>query len=88
MNNRKSWHDLTTAQKIGTAIMGVIQLSLLLAALYDIRKRPAEQINGSKKMWTGIAFINYVGPLAYFAFGRKWAAGCCARSEEGGTDLT
>jgi hypothetical protein len=50
---------------------GVVQLSLLAAALVDLRRRPAEQINGSKKMWVPLAFVNFLGPLAYFAFGRR-----------------
>jgi len=51
--------------------MGLIQFGLLFAALADIRKRPAEQINGSKALWTGLAFINFIGPIAYFVKGRK-----------------
>jgi hypothetical protein len=35
------------------------------------QRRPGEQIRGSKKLWTAAAFVNFVGPLAYFAFGRR-----------------
>ena len=52
-------------------VIGVIQVSLMIAALVDIYRRPAEEINGSKAMWTGLAFINTVGPIAYFVKGRK-----------------
>ena len=31
----------------------------------------AEQINGRKPMWVALAFVNTIGPLAYFVFGRK-----------------
>lgn len=72
--NRKKWSELPTSAKAGTVLMGLIQLSLLAAALLDIRKRPAEQINGSKKLWTAVAFINWVGPIAYFVKGRKQPA--------------
>ena len=30
-----------------------------------------DEINGSKQMWTVAAFINFIGPIAYFTFGRK-----------------
>jgi hypothetical protein len=26
---------------------------------------------GSKKLWVAAAFVNFVGPLAYFMFGRR-----------------
>lgn len=71
MKQQKQWKDLATATKIRMMIMGVIQVALLVAALWDIRQRPAEGIKGDKKVWVGIAFINFVGPLAYVFFGRK-----------------
>ena len=68
---KKSWSELTTAQKSGIVAGIVVQVALLIAALADIRRRPAEQINGSKRMWAALSFVNYVGPIAYFVFGRK-----------------
>ena len=68
---KKSWSQLTTAQKAGIIAGIVVQVALLVAALADIRRRPAEQINGSKRMWAALSFVNYVGPIAYFVFGRK-----------------
>ena len=68
---RKKWSDLTTTQQRGIKLLAAIQLTLLAAALFDIRRRPAGEINGSKRLWTGIVFVNFVGPIAYFVFGRK-----------------
>jgi hypothetical protein len=65
------WSELTPAQRGGIVLAGIVQLTLLAAALLDIRRRPASQINGSKLLWTGLAFVNFIGPLAYFLFGRK-----------------
>jgi hypothetical protein len=70
-NMPKKWSDLRPAQRAGAIAMMVVQVSLLIAALVDIRRRPADQINGSKRVWVGVAFINFVGPIAYFVFGRK-----------------
>jgi hypothetical protein len=67
----KIWQDLSMAQRVGAIIMGGIQIALLVAALMDIRRRPAEQIKGSKRLWTALAFVNYIGPLAYFLVGIK-----------------
>ena len=67
----KRWKDLTDAQKRGIVFLGVLQLALLITALIDIRRRPADSINGSKRLWTAVVFINGIGPIAYFALGRK-----------------
>jgi hypothetical protein len=68
---KKKWSELSGPAKAGSIVMGLIQFGLLIAALADLRKRPAEQVNGSKKMWAGLVFINYIGPIAYFVKGRK-----------------
>lgn len=71
MKQKKQWKDLSTMTRMRIIVMGIVQIALLVAALWDIRRRPAEAINGSKKMWVGLAFVNFVGPIAYFLFGRK-----------------
>lgn len=69
--DKKQWSDLTARQR-RLAVAGVgLQLTLLAAALVDIRRRPAAQIHGSKRLWTALSFVNFVGPVAYFAVGRK-----------------
>jgi hypothetical protein len=68
---QKQWKDLTDAQKRGLVLLGVLQLALLAAALIDIRRRPTDQINGSKRLWTAVVFVNFIGPITYFLFGRK-----------------
>ena len=68
----KQWQDLTDRQKRGIVLLlGALQITLLAAALIDIRRRPADAINGSKRLWTAVVFINGIGPIAYFVFGRK-----------------
>ncbi|MEZ4769224.1 MAG: PLDc N-terminal domain-containing protein [Caldilineales bacterium] len=73
MGKRKNWRELSPLQKAILVIAGILEILLLGAALMDLRRRPAEQIKGSKRVWTMVAFINYVGPIAYFLFGRKRA---------------
>ncbi len=70
---KKEWSDLSPQKQATVSMVGLIQVALLAAALIDIRRRPAEQIKGSKKLWTLVAFINFVGPIAYFVLGRKRA---------------
>ena len=72
---KKQWSDLSPQKRATFTITGLVQVALLAAALIDIRRRPAEQIKGSKKLWTLVAFINFAGPIAYFVFGRKLSEG-------------
>jgi hypothetical protein len=68
---KKHWREMTTTQRAGALLTSLMQCGLLVAALADIRRRPASEINGSKRRWVAAAFINYIGPVAYFVFGRK-----------------
>jgi hypothetical protein len=71
----KKWSDLTAREKAPFVLRGIIQFALLAAALADIYRRPAEEINGSKWLWSAAVFVNFmgIGPIAYFAFGRRRA---------------
>ena len=73
MSPDKKWSDLTAREKAPFVIRGVVQFTLLVAALVDIYRRPAEEIRGSKWLWSAAAFVNFmgIGPIVYFAFGRK-----------------
>ena len=68
---KKEWKDLSPSQKRGIVLVGTVQIGLLLAALVDIYRRPKEEIRGKKLWWTLAAFVNFVGPVSYFLFGRK-----------------
>ena len=69
---RKEWRDLSPRQKGGIVAAVVVQIGLLLAALSDIHRWPEGQIRDNKKWpWTLAAFVNFVGPVSYFLFGRK-----------------
>jgi hypothetical protein len=70
MDRRRRWHDLNPGQQRAIVAAGVVQL-LLAAALLDLARRPSEQVRGPKRLWAAAAFVNVVGPLAYFAFGRR-----------------
>ena len=70
-SKNKRWSDLSTEQRIGVVALGTFQVALQIAALVDIRRRPREQIKGHKATWVAVSFLNTVGPLAYFKFGRR-----------------
>jgi hypothetical protein len=68
---KKKWKDFSGAQKVATILVGIVQLTLLVAAQVDIQKRAPQEINGNKNAWRLLAFVNFIGPIAYFLFGRK-----------------
>ena len=67
----KQWKELSQARRCMIIAAGIIQLSLQAIALRDIARRSPSQVNGSKAGWVAASFINFAGPLAYFAKGRK-----------------
>jgi hypothetical protein len=68
------WSDLSERSRrliIGGAVGEAV---LKTAVIIDIRRRPASQIRGSKRIWIIAAvLVNSagLGPLSYFAFGRR-----------------
>lgn len=71
MQSKTSWNDMSPRQRTGVVAATVVQFALLGAALRDLRRRPADEVRGSKSIWTMVSFINFIGPLAYFRFGRS-----------------
>jgi len=68
---KKSWADFSAFQKIGIILMGTMQLGLLASGLWDLAHRTADEVRGDRRFWAGFMFVNWIGPIAYFACGRK-----------------
>jgi hypothetical protein len=71
MRRNVSWRELSPGRRAALAVLGCVQVALAIAAWRDLAKRPAAEVNGSKRIWAAIIAINWVGPLAYFAKGRR-----------------
>jgi hypothetical protein len=71
MGDTKRWGELSPRQLVGGVISAIVQLVLAAAAWTDLAKRPADEINGPKPMWAVLILVNFVGPISYFAFGRR-----------------
>jgi len=65
--------DLKTEQVIALLVpIVLIQLGLLVAALYDLEKDDRRVRGGSKIAWVLIiVFVNLIGPILYFVAGRE-----------------
>jgi len=70
----KRWADLTPRSRRFVVVAAVVEAVLKVAALVDLARRPAAEVNGSKVRWAlVITLVNSLGaaPLAYFAYGRR-----------------
>jgi hypothetical protein len=67
--------ELKTEQVIALfAPIVIIQLGLMIAALYDLEKSDRQVRGGSKLVWALIiVFVNVIGPIVYFITGREEA---------------
>ena len=70
-HQHQRFSDLPTEKRVGISLLGAVQLALLIAAQLDIQRRPADQIRGPKLRWRLLCFINFIGPLSYFRWGRR-----------------
>jgi Phospholipase_D-nuclease N-terminal len=68
---RRSWSELSPAQQTAVLVLGSLQLSLAATAWVDLARRPASQVNGPKALWTAVIAVNWVGPIAWFRWGRR-----------------
>ena len=66
-----TWNDLGTGGQILVVLTAVLQFGLLGAAWADLARRPASKVNGPRWAWALAALVNIVGPIAYFARGRR-----------------
>jgi hypothetical protein len=74
MAARKQWSDLSDRNRRLLIAAAAAEGILKVAALIDIRRRPATQIRGPRWLWaTAVTVIGSAGvlPVSYFVFGRR-----------------
>lgn len=70
-NKKKSLKNLPTTQKIVFGAISAVEFGLKVLAWYDISQRKPGELRGPKWFWTTVQGVNFIGPIAYFAFARK-----------------
>jgi hypothetical protein len=71
---RRHWSDLSEPTRRLLTITAIAEGILKLAALIDLKRRPASQVRGPKWLWaTVLAVVSSAGvvPISYFVFGRR-----------------
>ena len=70
-SNKKKWSEFTPTQQRLIIAGGAVEAVLTTAALLSLAKRPRAAVRGPKALWLAALVVQPVGPLAYFAFGRR-----------------
>ena len=71
--SRRRWSDLSKRTRILLISAVAADGALRVAALIDIKRRPASQVRGRKGVWAAaVAVVSSAGilPVSYFVFGR------------------
>ena len=74
MPMKRRWNDLPEGKRRALMVMSAVEGLLKIAALIDLKRRPANQVRGPKWAWgTAISVVSSAGilPVAYFVFGRR-----------------
>ena len=74
MAARRQWSDLSERTRRLLITAAAAEGLLRIAALIDIKRRPASQIRGRKWLWASVvAVVSSAGliPISYFVFGRR-----------------
>ena len=74
MGARRQWSDLSERTRGLIITAAVVEAILKVAALIDIRRRPASQVRGPRWLWAVVvAVVGSAGvvPISYFVFGRR-----------------
>ena len=74
MATRRQWSDLSERTRGLLIAAAAFEGVLKVAALIDIKRRPASQIRGPKWLWASlVAGIGSAGvvPISYFVVGRR-----------------
>jgi hypothetical protein len=68
---RRRWSELSDRQQTVLLVAVSVQLSMAATAWADLATRPAALVNGRKDVWAAVIAVNFLGPIAYLARGRR-----------------
>ena len=68
---KQRWGDLKPSQQRAIIVAGAVEVVVTTAAVVDLARRPASGVRGPKVLWLLTFVVQPVGPVAYFAVGRR-----------------
>ncbi|MEP9415535.1 PLD nuclease N-terminal domain-containing protein [Gordonia sp. VNQ95] len=70
---KKRFTELSTRSRALIIGGATAQIALQVAAMRDLWLRPDYLVRGPKGAWVAAGFVNFLGPIAYFMWGRQQA---------------
>src|SRR5689334_22578392 len=67
----RRWADLSPGARVAVTIVGAVQVGLQISALVDLARPDSGRVPGPRWAWVLVGYINFVGPISYFAFERR-----------------
>ena len=67
----RRWQDLSAGQQRAVVAVGAVTTLWQLVMLWDLSRRPADQLRGSKRAWVLASFVRPFGQIAYYVWGRR-----------------
>ncbi|UYQ76757.1 hypothetical protein OF385_12085 [Glutamicibacter sp. JL.03c] len=68
---KRSFNELSRGTQAAVVVFGILELTLMIAALRDLSKRPGALVRGPKPLWAVISCLNILGSISYFTVGRR-----------------
>jgi hypothetical protein len=68
---KKTWADLTPAQRAAIIAGGTVELVVTAIALRDLVRRPSSTVRGPKLLWAASFVVQPFVPVGYLALGRR-----------------
>jgi hypothetical protein len=68
--SKKHFRERSRAQQLAILALSFAAASLVAGAERDLRRRPAQEVRGSKTLWR-IVCLNAIGAAVYFRWGRR-----------------
>lgn len=68
---QRKWEDLPPGQRRVIVVVGVVTTLMQVVMLWDLWRRPAARIRGSKRAWFAASFVRPFGQIAYVIWGRR-----------------
>jgi hypothetical protein len=63
--------ELSPGRRMGIAVGALVQVALAVWAFVDLARRAPTEVRGRKGLWIPVILVNWIGPAAYFLFGRR-----------------
>ena len=76
---RRRWRDRSRGERTALMVAALAQFSLAATAWADLARRPQGEVRGPRWRWALLIGVNFVGPIAYFRYGRVRLLGLADR---------